>query len=478
MEHQRVVKLLDYGLAKDIQQDGSLKTGSLTQQGRILGTPAYMSPEQAKGEISKVGKPSDIYSLGVVFYQMLSRKLPFESDTPWGVMHKHISEPPVPLRQVNPEVPQALEQIVMRCLEKEIDKRYPSALAVKHDLAKVASSTVGARHASPLQETSDNLTKDAAPTTIVGAQHAVPFKRRAPIILFVVIMLAITGGLWGYMKTTQIMDADKLGATLLRATTDRDENAEKTRLAEINRKKRAELDRQSQEEDARKQYELKRQKKIEEAKRKAEAEFTAKKAKMGKLRLAKEEQKRKEGEEARKATSNHKENVNSKRSPFGKLHSTTRTQCYQETATVANGCGAVGGGSYSANGAWNDGVWDRSYTTIGARGLYVTYVKPPGAIKAKLKDDRYLWNSKHGTEVNAIPQQCWDAGSTIQLWIHQAFKDTRCGDYKAFGGQYCLYIDCFDGKSWDNRVGGSGSVNSSAHFNTIYEEAITWTILQ
>ncbi|HEB72780.1 MAG TPA: serine/threonine protein kinase, partial [Nitrospirae bacterium] len=72
MEHQRVVKILDFGLAKAIQEDGSLKTGTeLTQQGRVLGTPAYMSPEQAKGEIDKVGKPSDIYSLGVILYQML-----------------------------------------------------------------------------------------------------------------------------------------------------------------------------------------------------------------------------------------------------------------------------------------------------------------------------------------------------------------------------------------------------------------------
>ena len=146
--------------------------------------------------------------------------------------------------------------------------------------------------------------------------------------------------------------------------------------------------------------------------------------------------------------------------------------CYQETATEGNDCGAVGGGSYSSYGYWNDGIWDENYTTVDQTGVYVTYVKPAGAIGATLIDDRYLWQDTHGIEENDIPQACWDAGNTIQLWIHQIYSptDTRCGP----AGQYCLYIDCFDGSSWLNRVGGSGSVSSSAHFNTIYEEGITW----
>jgi len=132
LKHQRIVKILDFGLAKAIQADGEgTMDTELTQQGRVLGTPAYMSPEQAKGETSKIGPRSDIYSMGVIFYHMLSGKLPFQSDTPWGVMHKHISETPSPLREVAPSVPENVEKVIMRCLAKEPGERYKSALEVK-----------------------------------------------------------------------------------------------------------------------------------------------------------------------------------------------------------------------------------------------------------------------------------------------------------------------------------------------------------
>ncbi|VAX23454.1 Serine/threonine protein kinase [hydrothermal vent metagenome] len=230
MEHQRVVKILDFGLAKAIQQGDEAKTGTeLTQQGRVLGTPAYMSPEQAKGEIDKVGKPSDIYSLGVILYQMLSGKLPFESDTPWGVMSKHISEPPVPLRQKRPEAPEALEQIILRCLEKEIDDRYPSALAVKRDLAKTVGQPSGdiMKDISPSEfeakipeekpapevkrdfkkvvaHAEEDLTKDSKPDEFdIAIPADKPAKSRAGIIAFIVIMLAVSGWLWTLTQTTQ-----------------------------------------------------------------------------------------------------------------------------------------------------------------------------------------------------------------------------------------------------------------------------------
>ena len=154
--------------------------------------------------------------------------------------------------------------------------------------------------------------------------------------------------------------------------------------------------------------------------------------------------------------------------------SSTVYACYQETATEANSCGAVGGGSYSKNGAWNDGVWDGSYTNADATGLYVTYVKPPKVTGAKLRIDRYLWESTHGIVEGDLPSQCW-SGPVAQLWIHQIRSpaDGRCS---ATAGQYCLFVDCFNGSSWITGPGGSGSVNQSNHFNTLYEEGITWTI--
>ncbi|MEI6209883.1 MAG: VCBS repeat-containing protein [Desulfuromonadales bacterium] len=161
---------------------------------------------------------------------------------------------------------------------------------------------------------------------------------------------------------------------------------------------------------------------------------------------------------------------------YGEVSSMTAnvTECYQENATQPNSCGAVGGGTYSSTGAWNDGVWDNNYTTINQTGVYVTYKKPTNAIGGKLKAKLYSWPSTSTTQEANIPNQCWSNGDTVRLWIHQTFQDSRCGDYMAYGGQYCEYVDCYDGSSWNNAVVGSGSVNSSAHFNTIYEEGITW----
>jgi serine/threonine-protein kinase len=144
---QRVAKILDFGLAKAVQQDGdATRSGiELSSAGMTMGTPAYMSPEQVRGEAGKIGPLSDLYSLGVIFYQMLTGTLPFRSDTPWGVMHQHISEPPVPLRQIAPDVPEIVEQAVMRCLEKEPGDRYASALELRRDLAAAAAMTLAGR---------------------------------------------------------------------------------------------------------------------------------------------------------------------------------------------------------------------------------------------------------------------------------------------------------------------------------------------
>ncbi len=142
LEHQNIVKIVDFGIAKALQGGGKRAT-TLTQVGRVLGTPAYMSPEQARGEIDKISHRSDLYSLGVIFYQMLSGRLPFESDTPWGLMHKHINEAPVPLRKINPSVSESLDNVIMRLLEKEPENRYPSANSLKQDLMKVAGIAPG-----------------------------------------------------------------------------------------------------------------------------------------------------------------------------------------------------------------------------------------------------------------------------------------------------------------------------------------------
>jgi len=136
LEHEKIVKILDFGIAKAFQEVEGATTG-LTNTNALLGTPAYMSPEQAKGDIKSVGPQSDIYSLGVIFYQMLSGELPFKSDTPWGMIHKHIYEKPASLRKINSKVSKKLDVIILRCLEKDMAKRYPSAVELKADLEQI-----------------------------------------------------------------------------------------------------------------------------------------------------------------------------------------------------------------------------------------------------------------------------------------------------------------------------------------------------
>ena len=140
LSHQKIVKILDFGLAKAINVKDAEQTG-LSSTGVALGTPNYISPEQAKGENEKIGPRSDVYSLGVILYQMLTNRLPFEASSPWGVIHKHINEIPTSVRNFNINISRKLEKIVMRCLEKRPDQRFASALEIKQAIEKVKSHT-------------------------------------------------------------------------------------------------------------------------------------------------------------------------------------------------------------------------------------------------------------------------------------------------------------------------------------------------
>jgi serine/threonine-protein kinase len=116
-----VAKLLDFGLAKPTLEAGAQL--QLTMEGTVTGSPLYMSPEQATGDDS-VDARSDIYSLGAVLYYMLTGQPPFMSDNPLKVMIAHASQEVVPPRQIKPELPIELEEIVLRCLEKDPEHRF------------------------------------------------------------------------------------------------------------------------------------------------------------------------------------------------------------------------------------------------------------------------------------------------------------------------------------------------------------------
>ncbi len=123
------VMVTDFGIAKALSAEG----GTLTEAGVAIGTPAFMSPEQAAGD-GEIDGRSDLYSLGVVGYQMLTGELPFQASSVPALLMKQITERPTPVDRKRPEVPVELSQIVMRCLEKDPEDRWPTADAVRRAL--------------------------------------------------------------------------------------------------------------------------------------------------------------------------------------------------------------------------------------------------------------------------------------------------------------------------------------------------------
>jgi len=142
-----VVKLMDFGIAR--VAEGADPTMA---PGQTVGTPYYMSPEQASGD--PVDERADIYALGIVMYEMFTGRVPFEADTFMGVLTKHIYVEPTPPSVLLGGVASlgALEQITLRCLEKKPEHRFPSMQALGAELARVASfDEDGAFHVEPLE---------------------------------------------------------------------------------------------------------------------------------------------------------------------------------------------------------------------------------------------------------------------------------------------------------------------------------------
>ncbi|TCP52458.1 serine/threonine-protein kinase [Tumebacillus sp. BK434] len=122
------VKVTDFGIAR------AITSNTITQDGSVLGSVHYFSPEQARGGITDV--KSDIYSLGVVLYEMLTGELPFSGETPISVALKHLQDHFVEPRQINPSLPQSVENIILKSLAKDPGVRYQSAREMARDLEK------------------------------------------------------------------------------------------------------------------------------------------------------------------------------------------------------------------------------------------------------------------------------------------------------------------------------------------------------
>ncbi len=129
-------RIMDFGIAR------SLKGKGITGAGVMIGTPEYMSPEQVEGK--EADQRSDIYSLGIILYEMLTGRLPFEGDTPLAIAVKHKTEAPRDPKLVNAQIPEDLSRVILKCMEKDRARRYKSAEDVVSELDRIDKGKTGA----------------------------------------------------------------------------------------------------------------------------------------------------------------------------------------------------------------------------------------------------------------------------------------------------------------------------------------------
>lgn len=134
MTKRGIVKVMDFGIARAMQSGVT----SMTQTGMVVGTPQYLSPEQALGR--GVDARSDLYSVGIMLFQLLTGRIPFDADSPLAIAYAHVQEEPVAPSTINRSVTPAMDALVARALKKNPNERFPSAAAMRDECARVAGA--------------------------------------------------------------------------------------------------------------------------------------------------------------------------------------------------------------------------------------------------------------------------------------------------------------------------------------------------
>jgi WD40 repeat protein len=187
-------KVTDFGLAKSLEEDSGQ-----TREGMVMGTPAYMAPEQARGSVKEFGPVTDVYALGAILYECLTGRPPFQGASVLETLEQVRGREPVPPRQLQPTVPRDLETVCLKCLHKEPARRYPSAEALAEDLHRFLNNEpVRARPVGPWE-------------------RAVKWAKRRPAIagLLAAVVLVGTVGLAGILWKWR--EADRNAAQAMEA---------------------------------------------------------------------------------------------------------------------------------------------------------------------------------------------------------------------------------------------------------------------
>jgi len=190
------VRIMDFGIARSLKEKG------LTEAGVMIGTPEYMSPEQV--EARGVDPRSDIYSLGIIMYEMLTGKVPFEGDTPFSIGIKHKSEIPKDPRELNSQIPEDLSGVILKCLEKDPKKRYQSAQELHSELESIEKGI----------PTADRILPKKKPLTSREITVTLGMKKVLPPVL--VLLLVITAGviIWSPWKKPESVSSPSEKASI------------------------------------------------------------------------------------------------------------------------------------------------------------------------------------------------------------------------------------------------------------------------
>lgn len=196
VENNGRVVVMDFGIAHSMEQAGVTSTGA------VIGTPAYVSPEQAKGE--KIDPRSDLYTVGIVFYEMLTGAAPFESETVVGLLLKRIQERPIPPIERNKEIPQALSDIVLKCMTVDREQRYQTAEEIERDLQGWLGSPTTFRTIVATSPVREGVGRTPEGHAIVTPQMAMMSQSSAWkwITISVIAAVAVIAAVFMYLRMT------------------------------------------------------------------------------------------------------------------------------------------------------------------------------------------------------------------------------------------------------------------------------------